>query len=262
MKNLNYLADYYRLSNGIVSTQYDQQFIQWCVAGLKKMKQMGLYAECVKAVELTIDKKNNTASLPSDYDVDSLIKMGVCKDGIFIQFDKNDYLCTPDEIGCKCPSSTDIAVNMNSCCGGGGEGYPSWIYPIYGQPYSFSYTVNNYAIGPGFYHGGYKIDYAKRLIVFDKCITVDSCIIEYFGSITDDAGNAIISEAMEEVLINYIHYCRCRFSPEVGMRQREAPSAKMTWYQSVRDLNSSQQAISKFHWLDLMRRYTYQGVKS
>ena len=261
MVNLNYIVENYRLSNGIASTQYDQQFLQWGIAGLKKMKQLGLYSECVKAVEIVIDKENNTASLPKDYDVDSLIRMGVCRQGIFIQFDLNDYLCTPDEIGCKCTSGEVVALNINSCCNGGGEGFPSWVYPIYGQPYSYSYSVNNYAVGAGFYHGGYKIDYAKRLIVFDKCVHVETCVLEYFGSVTDDAGNALISEGMEEVLMNYIHYCRCRFSPDMNMKS-EAPSAKSTWFQSVRDLNSNQQALTKFHWLDLIRRYTYQGVKS
>lgn len=259
MVNLNYICELYRLSNGIVSTQYDQSFIQWQVACLKKMKQMGLVDEIVKAVELVIDKEHNTATLPQDYDTDSLIKMGVCRNGTFIQFDKNDGLCLPNEKPCACPSSEDIQTNIESCCNG--SGMVVWAYPIYSQPYSYSYTVNNYAIGPGFYSGGYKIDYAQRLIKFDRCVTVDTCILEYFGNVTTDAGNAIVNEGMEEVLINYIHYSRCRFSPDANMR-REAASAKSTWYQSVRDLNSKQQSLDKKHWLDLMRRTTYMGVKA
>ena len=261
MVNLNYIVENYRLSNGLVSTQYDQTFLQWAIGGLKKMKQLGLYAECVKAVEIVIDKKHNTANLPKDYDVDSMIRMGICRNGIFIQFDLNDYLCTPDMSGCKCASTEDISLGINACCSGCGEGFPSWVYPIYGNPYSYSYTVNNQAIGPGNYRGGYKIDYAKRLIVFDKCVTVDTCVLEYFGSVTDDAGNAIVSDGMEQVLFNYIHYCRCRFSPDANMR-REHPSAYNTYYQQVRDLNSNQQALSKFHWLDLMRRYCYLAPKA
>jgi len=127
LTNLNYIVEFYRLSNGVASTQYDQQFLQWAVAGLKKMKQLGLYAECVKAVEIVINKENNTASLPKDYDVDSLIRMGVCRGGIFLNFDKNDALCTPDEIGCKCPTADQIENNIKSCCDGGGEGNAAWI---------------------------------------------------------------------------------------------------------------------------------------
>jgi len=261
MVNLNYIVENYRLSSGIASTQYDQQFLQWGVNGLKKMKQLGLYQECVKAVEIVINKENNTASLPKDYDVDSLIRMGICRHGIFINFDLNTELCTPDEMGCKCQHNAEEADNINACCSSCGEGFPGWIYPIYGQPWSFSYSTNNYSQGPFNYKGGYKIDYAKRLIVFDKCVTVDTCVLEYFGSITDDAGNALISEGMEEVIINYLHYCRCRFSPDANMK-REAVSAKSTWFQSVRDLNSNQQAMDKFQWLNLMRRYCYQGVKA
>ena len=261
MKNLNYVVQNYRLSAGIASTQFDQQFLQWSINGLEKMKQLGLYAECVKAVEIVINKENNTASLPKDYDVDSLIRMGICRNGIFIQFDLNDYLCTTDEMGCKCPSSEDVSVNANGCCDSCGEGYPTWVYPIYGSPYSYSYSVNNQAVGPGNYRGGYKIDYAKRLIVFDHCVKVDTCVLEYFGSVTDDAGNAIISEGMQQVLINYIHYCRCRFSPDANMR-REVPSAYNTYYQQIRDLNSNQQSLTKFHWLDLMRRYCYLAPKA
>jgi hypothetical protein len=260
--NLNYLCESYRLSNGIVSTQYDQQFLQWAIDGMIKMKQMGLLPEVVKAVELPINKENNTADLPEDYDFDSLIRMGVCRNGTFIQFDKNDTLCLPHETGCKCPSSEDIATGIDACCNScGGEGFPSWAYPIYGQPYSYSYTVNNYAIGAGYYHGGYMIDYSQRLIKFDKCITVDTCVLEYFGNVTNDGGNALVSEGMREVLINWIHYCRCRFSPDANMR-REMTSAKSTWYQSVRDFNSTQNAMDKFQWLNLIRRYVYQAPKS
>lgn len=261
MKNINYVVQNYRLSNGIVSTQYDQQFLQWAVNGLKKMKQLGLFQEVVKAVELPVNLEKHTANLPNDFDADSLIRMGVCRNGVFIQFDLNDYLCLPQDKDCACATDEQISAGINACCDGGGEGFPTWVYPIYGQPYSYSYTVNNYAVGPGFRHGGYKIDYAKRQIQFDRCVTVDTVIIEYFGDVTDDAGNTIISEGMEEVLINWIHYCRCRFSPDASMR-REQVSAKSTWYQSVRDLNSNQQALNKYQWLELMRRFCYQGVKS
>ena len=67
MKNINYVVQNYRLSNGIVSTQYDQQFLQWAVNGLKKMKQLGLFQEVVKAVELPVNLEKHTANLPNDF---------------------------------------------------------------------------------------------------------------------------------------------------------------------------------------------------
>lgn len=259
-KNLNYVVENYRLSNGIVGTQYDQQYLQWAISGLKKLKQLGLVQEIVKAVELTIDKENNTANLPEDFDTNSFIRMGICRNGVFINFDKNDALCLPEEKICPCEPE-HIQAQINACCNGGGTDFPLWVYPIYGQPYSYSYTVGSYAIGPSFYHGGYKIDYAKRKIVFDACVTVDTCIIEYFGSVVGDMGNALISEALEEVLFNYIHWCRCRFAIDQSI-SRQQQQAYSTYYQSVRDLNSSQQALTKHDWVALMRRYVYQGVKA
>lgn len=261
MKNLNFVVQNYRLARGIVSTQYDQTFLQHAINGLKEMKAMGLYQEAVKAVELIINKEHNTATLPEDYNADSLIRLGICRNGVFINFDKNDALCLPSEKDCACPTQDEMVSQIESCCNGTFSGYGWWVYPIYGNPYSWSYNAGNQSIGPGNYKGGYKIDYAKRLIQFDKCVTVDTCILEYFGDVVNDAGNAIVSEQMQSVLFNYIHYCVCRFSPDAAMR-REAPMAYNTYYQKVRDLNSNQQALTKSDWLQLMRRYVYLNPKA
>ena len=121
MRNLNYIVQNYRLSNGIVSTQYDQQFLQWAVNGLKKMKQLGLFQEVVKAVELPVNLEKHTANLPNDFDTDSLIRMGVCRHGVFIQFDLNDYLCLPQDKDCACATDEQISAGINACCDGGGE---------------------------------------------------------------------------------------------------------------------------------------------
>lgn len=263
MKNINYCLQEYKLSIGIVNTQYDQQFIQWMVRGLTKLRQLEQYQECTKSVRLPIDKITNTANFPADFSGrDAMIQIGVCRDGHFINFDKNEDLCLPGEF-CPCNDTQHIQNVMNACCGNDGTygAWPFWAYPVWGEPFSYSYSAGSYGIGPGFYGGGYKIFEETRQFVFDQCVKGDSFNLVYMGDFMTDTGNALIPDDMVEIMIAWLEYCKKRFSPDVVMR-REAPAAKITWYQAVRDYNSANQKLNKSAWLKLFRRLSYMGVKA
>lgn len=257
IKNLTYVIQNYRLSAGIATTEFDQQLLQFAINGLRKLNELGLVQNTVKGVKLDI--VNNRVNLPSDFV--QLVRLGVCHQGVLIAYDRNDELCLDNEAQCA-PCGND---EIEQCCAqyasGNTEGVGSWTFPVYGQPYSYSYTAGSYAIGPGFRHGGYKIDYHAQQIIFDKCIRPTYIVLEYIGDFMNDMGNAIVPNNFIECLTLWIEYERKYYSPDAGMR-REANGARVRWYQSCRDINAKNQALTKHDWVVLFREYCYMGNKS
>jgi hypothetical protein len=259
IKNLIYVIQDYRISVGLTSTQHDQQLLQFAIGGIKELKDLELWATCAKAVRLPVS--NRIANLPADYTDGSLIKLGVCHCGTFIQFDTNDDLCRPTDDSCPCDSDT-IACSVANCVSGDTDGgLFAWNYPIFGQPYSYSYTMGSYAIGPGYHHGGYKIDLNKQQIIFDSCVDPEYVVLEYMGDFLNDMGNALVPDNFTQCLKLWVDYERKYYSPELSV-QRTAPAARVRWYQKCRDLNSKKQKLTKAQWLNLIREFTFQGVKT
>lgn len=259
MKNLNYVLQALKLNLGVVGTEYDQQFLQWLIRGMQKLNEYELMPQSVKCVSIPV--VNHKAVLPNDYQ--DYLRIGVCVNGRFYNFDKNDTICTPTDNANSCPCSEDeISFTLTGEDAGNLGLDGGWFYPIYGQPYSYSYTVGSYAIGPGFYHGGYKINTHTQEILFDNYVQVDEVILEYFGDFMNDMGNAYVSnDAMVDVLINYANWQRSIWSPDASVK-RDRQSNYTTYYSSLRSLNAKQQKLTKFEWVELVRKYFYQGVKS
>lgn len=256
MKNLNYIVERVRLAMNIGTTQYDQQFLQWAIDGYRKLNELELIQATVKSVKLPVT--NNKANLPTDYQ--DYLRIGICCNGILINFDKNDDLCLTSETpSCPCSDEEIEGCISNACNGTGGD--IGWGYPMVGQPYSFSYTVGSYGIGPGFYHGGYKLDLAKGQIIFDRCVSAEEVVLEYFGDILNDAGNALILDSHTQCLVNYVNWQRHLWSPD-AMLQRSERTRWNTWYTSLLDINSKLQKMNKHEWVQLFRAYTYMGTKS
>lgn len=259
LKNLTYLVEKLRMNLGLASTQYDQQFLEWFIDGYRKMNQLELVQGTTKSVRIPV--VNHRANFPNDYN--GMIRIGVCRGGTFIAFDKNDELCFADENKCPC-AAEDINESINQCCNGemGNDGLSTmWAFPIFGQPYSYSYTVGSYAIGPGFYHGGYIEDFNTRQFVFDNCIGIDEIVLEYTGDFLNDMGNALVTEAMIEPLMNYADWQRCKWAMDARLNQMERTRWN-TWFTSLRDYNAKVQAMTKENWLNIFRSYMFQGNKA
>lgn len=255
MRNLTYIVENYSIKSGIVGTQHFQQLLQFATDGYRKLRDLGQVQILVKAVKLDI--VDHKANLPIDFV--ELIRIGVCRCGIMIPFDKNDALCLPHEEKCDC--TAESINNCFSCASNqNAEGNSFWAFPVFGQPYSFSYSVGSYAIGPGNYSGGYKIDWHNQQIIFDHCVECDSCVLEYVGDFLNDMGNAMVPEKLIEPLVQWMDYERKYWSPDASYR-RESGNARVRWYQTVRDLNSNNNAFNKHEWVELFRSYCYQGNK-
>ncbi len=153
---------------------------------------------------------------------------------------------------------------MAGCCSdtlGVSGAWPFWAYPYFGEPYSYSYSAGSYGIGPGFYGGGYKLDEARQIIFFDNCVHAQTANLVYFGDFMTDSGNALVPDNMVEIIIYWLEFQKKRFSPDARLRS-EAPAARNSWFQSVRDYNSANQKLNKAEWLKLFRKLSYMGVKA
>lgn len=261
LKNLIYVVQEAKLNMGIVSTDHDQQFLQWSIRGLSELRKLEMYDDCVKSVRLPVypkdaDHSNRWANLPLDYN--GFVQIGICVGGVFINLDKNNDLCDTGE-ACPCNDSAAIAAQIQGCCDGTASPI-FWNYPMYGSPYSWSYSTGSYAQGAGWYSGGYKIDAARGIISFDDCVHPDNVTLVYFGEIVNDMGNALIIDDMVLILTNWIEYCKKRYNPDRFVRA-EAPAARNTWYSTIRDLNSKNQKLNKSEWLKLFRKFSFLGIK-
>lgn len=257
MRNLNFIVENYRLSSGFVGSQFDQQLLQFAINGMRKLRDLGLMKEVVKATQLTVTNTNSrhVANMPADFnDGGQMIRLGVCKCGVMIQYDANDQLCLPNSNVESC-SCTD--EDINNCVNEAGDG-DAWNFPVFGQPWSYSYTIGSYFVPPVNYRGGYKFDFRNRQIILD--VDVDDIVLEYYGDFLNDMGNCIVPEQYIECLTLWLDYERKYWNPDAQIR-REAPSARVRWYQVVRDLNSKGQALNKHNWLNLFRSFMFQGTK-
>jgi len=187
--------------------------------------------------------------------------IGFCCKGVFIHLDQWEDLCTPDP-GCPCNES-EMQQQIQNCCNGmitGSEG-SNWIYPLFGQPYSYSYTNGSYAIGPGFSNGGYKIDKTTNTITFSPCLQPDRIRMVYIGDFMNDMGNALVPQTVADcqVLQSYADYQRKLYSPNPTL-QRQWKDAYQIFYQNVRDWNTDNSILDYTTWIRLIRTQTFLGV--
>lgn len=269
MNTLNYFVASYKLSHDILGSDYDQKYLQWAIDCLKwlRAKKMMDYAE--KWVTLDIQTSadgSKWAHRPADYR--KYLWVGHCRregGGNFVSFDLNNDLC---EIApwdsCACSGDSQVATVQSACCGGGNDaqfnGTLYWGNGA-GQPYSYSYNIGSYAVGPVSIRGTFKMDDANNRILFDRC--VDHAAMKYEGDFLTGMGNCFIPPGIEDNMIvqNWMEWASRFYSPDARMKS-EANQYWTVFFQSVRDYNSQRNSLNKDEWLTLIRRFTYMGVKA
>jgi hypothetical protein len=213
----------------------------------------------MKTATLPIDSSTNTAILPNDY-LD-YYKIGVCVNGVLINFDLNDSLCfdsnEPDSV-CEC-TEEEITTTIEACCNGVG-GYDTWYYPYYSQYHNGQFVAGVYGVGAGFKHGGFKINLEANKIQFDSCVTAEEVVLEYKSSGMSSDGNAIVQQTAIPAIMAYIHWRRCLFSKDV-MEKRDAEAHRRTWVAESSAMFKRANALTYNDWLTLFRKLTFQTVK-
>ncbi len=262
---------------GYPESAYYEQFLHWAVKCYRELNVIGLMPT-IKTVQIPINQSTMSAPLPQGY-ID-FIRIGVCCNGIFINFDYNDEICLQGDavpsgccdssviannISCICSAVDASQVNGQGCCGdAGGFGFGGWGWAGWTNG-AWNYSLPNFGIGAGYYHGGYRINKDLNIIQFDSCVKAQSFTMEYKSSGFDNMGDAICPEGLLGAINEYIHWQRCRFmrgdSPnDRRMLRQEAEGFKRRYLVLADDFSHRENALVKYDYLDIFRRFTFQQV--
>jgi hypothetical protein len=213
----------------------------------------------MKTVTLEVDQATNTVTLPNDYIEYS--KIGLCVDGVLLNFDLNDSLCldsaSPTSV-CTC-SDEEISTAISTCCNGGVvDG--SWYYPYYSSWHNGQFVAGIYGVGAGFNRGGYKINLEANKIQFDSCVTATEIVLEYKSSGLSSDGNAIVPQTAIPPILAFIHWKRCLFSKD-PFEKRDAEAHRRSWVAESSAMIKRKNTLTYTEWLQLFRKLTYQTPK-
>jgi len=244
-----------------------ERFLHYAIKGYREMNLMGLMPT-IKAVQLEVNQNTNTVKLPDDY-VDYL-RIGVCCNGIMINFVVNDEICLDNGIPNACCTGEDVQNDISALCnvynqnnGNCNDCNPYggvWQWPSYTNGY-WNYGIINYGIGPGTYKGGYRINREMGIIQFDSCVKAQTVTMEYKSNGFSSDGNAVITEDVIPALNAYIHYQNCRFSRDPYVNRQES-KWKSEFITLADDVTHKKNSLDKETYLDVFRRFTFQAVKA
>jgi hypothetical protein len=146
----------------------------------------------------------------------------------------------------------------------GGADFPMWGWANYEGGF-YNYGNINFGIGPGFYRGGYRINKELGVIQFDSCFS--SCtkvVMEYKSSGFSNTGDAVIPEDCIPALNAYIHWqMNLHGTGPLAERyymQKQAAMFKEQYVGLAEDVNHRLNAMTEQDYVDVFRRYCFQGV--
>lgn len=255
MKSLAYIVSSVMTDIGVADEKHYVRFLKWAIDGFRKMNLHGLMPT-IKTVELDVDKTLNVANLPEDYI--EYVKVGICVNGVWINFDLNNNICNTGEA--KCPCEPTVIENTIYDTSG--------IYLDYNNTWEFYnshvnngiFTAGYYGVGAGFNGGGYKIDLDNGRIIFDSYVNASKVVLEYRSTGIADDGSARVDEGAIEALTAYVNYQRCTFSKD-PMDIRLISHFKSVFEMASMSYNMRNNARTPHYWMQLMRSDIHQAVK-
>ena len=253
MKDLQYIVNSTQIDTGEMSNAEFARRLKWAIDGYRKLNMHGL-APSIKSTFLDVDKNTNTVELPADYQ--AYTKIGICVNGYIINFDYNREICLAEKDAlCACDSAT-IQNTLNTISGGFNvAGVEQWHYQDF-RYNNLNHTAGLYAVGGGFYGGGYRIDEQNQRICFDSYVSADKVLLEYQSSGIDDNGNALIDDNMVPCLLAFVHWKRCQFSSD-----RLMAMYKNEWEQEAVALTAIRNGMTGDEFVGLIRQYIHQSIK-
>ncbi len=272
VQSLGYVVNGVLADLGLPQTAYFQQFLHWTIKGYKAINLLGMMPT-IKTVNIVIDQETMTAQLPLDY-ID-YIRIGVNCNGTFINFDYNqEIVLNNTQLPVSCCGSDEIAESISCLCNNfpqgcndcNGGGFGGWWWPTWSNGF-WDYSLPNFGVGPGYYHGGFRINQELKTIQFDNCVKAQNFVMEYKSTGVDINGDAVVPEDALLVLNAYVHWQRCLFfrasTPmETRWIRQEATGFQRSFITYLHDWNNRENALTKYDYLDTFRRFTFQAIKT
>lgn len=226
---------------------------------LRGIRELGFdVVSRIKSLKLTVDKTNNTVSIPDDY-VD-MVKIGVVdSDGILRVFGENKHINYSRKVSGTSTSDSEegpLAIENNFVTNkeddkssttervNTAEDYDYYVF----ENYMYNGSLGRlYGIGGGFREGQYRINLDQNRIEIDTDGSYNELVIEY---VADEARstNPVIHVYAEEALRAYIYYKLCERKASVPANEKAR--ARSEYYNERRKAN---RRLSNFTMEEAMR---------
>lgn len=226
---------------------------------LRGIRELGFdVVSRIKSLKLTVDKTNNTVSIPDDY-VD-MVKIGVVdSDGILRVFGENKHINYSRKVSGTSTSDSEegpLAIENNFVTNkeddkssttervNTAEDYDYYVF----ENYMYNGSLGRlYGIGGGFREGQYRVNLDQNRIEIDTDGSYNELVIEY---VADEARstNPVIHVYAEEALRAYIYYKLCERKASVPANEKAR--ARSEYYNERRKAN---RRLSNFTMEEAMR---------
>ena len=240
---------------------------------LRGIREFGFdISKRIKSLKLTVDYRNNTVHLPSDY-VD-LLKIGIVGgDGVVYVLNQNKNLnysrkvsttTTPvdDKDGPMYLSQNEVENREEDKTPTGGsdvvsngDPFESYVF----RNYIYENTVGGlYGVGGGHASGEYRINLEQNRIEVDTSSNFTEVVLEY---IADEArsSNPLVHVYLEEALRSYIYYKLCERKSTVPANDKAR--ARQEYYNERRKANARMSNFNRDEALRTIRKNFKQAPK-
>lgn len=229
-----------------------QQLLQIAIRGVREMNID--ITHTIKSVLLSIDPDLRTADLPEDF-ID-YSKIGIEVNGQLVTLSVNNDI--------SLLKRTDSCGNLEAPVGNGRlaqyyndsslSSYPGVyfynVYNSYGQ-----FTGRMYGQGSGLNPVGYyRLDYARRQIMFSTVVDVNNVVMEYLSNGLSSTECILVPETAYETLISWIQWKTSKGA------QRE--QYKSEYFRNRDWLKMREFSFTVYEMVDAVRRGIQQSVKS
>lgn len=224
---LNYAVHRVLMDRDDNSMRYYKKFLQYAIDGYMKLHLFSV--ETVRVAYLPVDKNTKQADLPEDYI--KYTKIGYNKGGVIQTLSFNsELMLVRDTDNC----GNGVNDNRISQIDGVETATPHLGY-YYVPHYRNGQFVAELYGGAGEHNeaGYYRIDKARRKIVFNSEIALDEVILEYKSSGVSADGDTLIPREYVPTIVAYIHWQSKEYndkvaqSEKVRLRQRYIDEEKM-----------------------------------
>lgn len=197
--SLNYIVNRVLMDRDDNSMRHYKKFLQYAIDGYTKLNLFSI--ETIRVAYLPINKNTKSADLPEDYIL--YTKIGYNNNGVVNTLSLNENLML-NRKGDDCGNP----VNDNR------EGCSEDPLPLSYSQYHYTPHYRNGQFvaelygGRGSYNsaGFYRIDKARRKIVFNSEIAIDEVLLEYKSSGVSADGDTMVSREYVPTLVAYVHW--------------------------------------------------------
>jgi len=216
---LDYIVHRVLMDRDDNSMRHYKKMLQYAIDGFTALNLATI--QSVKVAYLPVHQQTKTADLPDDYIL--YTKIGYNKNGVAHTLTLNEDLMMvrkTDDCG------NGVNDNIDSCSESP-IGLSQASLPYNGYFYTPHYRNGQFV---GELYGGrgmqneagfYRIDEARRKIVFNSEISLDEVLLEYKSSGISGDGSTVISRIYIPALIRYVHWQLREHKDKVAQSEKE-----------------------------------------